>query len=225
MTPSTAERPQISAEDFEELVRKAPEGVRLELVGGRLYVKGDQIEAEDFEELARRAPEGVKLELIDGKLEVKALPDQRHRAIVMWLLRLFLHLRPELALYPEQGLRIGAYRKGHACADAALAPLDHFIAQDGDWADPDGVLMVVEVTSRDRDTDRRDRIDKVHGYAEAGIPVYLLIDRDSDTLTVFSEPREGTYRQRPSYPYGATVRLPAPVGITLDTEKLKDYAD
>ncbi|NEA67114.1 Uma2 family endonuclease [Streptomyces sp. SID12488] len=218
-------RPQMSREDFEELAGKAPANVQLELVDGRLYVKGDQIEVKDFEELARRAPEGVKLELIDGKLEVKPLPDQRHGAVVMWLIRLFVRLRPELALYPEQGLKIGTYRKGHANADAALAPLDHFIAQDGEWADSEGVLMVVEVTSHDRDTDRRDRIDKVRGYAEAGIPVYLLIDRDNDTLVVYSEPKNGTYQQNPSYPYGAVVELPAPVNVTLDTEKLKDYAD
>ncbi|WP_079084904.1 Uma2 family endonuclease [Streptomyces dysideae] len=225
MTPSTAQRPQMSAEDFEELAARAPKHVKLEFLGGRLYVKGDRIEVEDFEELARKAPEGVKLELIDGKLEVKPLPDQRHRAIIMWLIRLFMQQRPELALYPEQGLRIGAYRKGHACADGALAPLDHFIAQDGDWADPDGVLMVIEVTSHDRDTDRRDRIDKPRGYAEAGIPVYLLIDRDNDTLVVHGNPRGGIYQRRPSYSYGATIELPAPVNITLDTEKLKDYAD
>ncbi|MFF5534257.1 Uma2 family endonuclease [Streptomyces cinerochromogenes] len=225
MTPSTAQRPQMSVEDFEELARRAPENVQLELVNGRLYVKGDRISPEDFEELARQAPEGVKLELIDGKLEVKPLPEQRHRAIVVRLSRLFMQRRPDLALYPEQGLKVGAYRKGHACADGALAPFDHFIAQEGDWADPDGVLMVVEVPSRNRDTDRRDRIDKVRGYAEAGIPVYLLIDRDVDELVVHSNPVGGVYQQRPSYPYGATVQLPPPVSIDLDTEKLKDYAD
>lgn len=225
MTPSTAQRPQMSAEDFQELARRAPKNVQLEFINGRLYVRGDRISVEDFEELARAAPEGVKLELIDGKLEVKPLPDQRHRAIVMWLLRLFVQQRPELALYPEQGLKIGTYRKGHACADGALAPLDHFIAQEGDWADPEGVLMVVEVTSHDRDTDRRDRIDKVRGYAEAGIPIYLLIDRDNDTVTVFSAPKEGRYQQAPASPWGAIVELPSPVNITLDTEKLKDYAD
>ncbi|MFD3379950.1 MULTISPECIES: Uma2 family endonuclease [unclassified Streptomyces] len=218
-------RPQMSMEDFEELASKAPENVRLEFLDGRLYVKGDHIEVEDFEELARRAPEGVKLELIDGKLEVKPLPDNRHRAIVMWLIRLFLQLRPELALYPEQDLKIGTYRKGHASADGALAPLDHFIAQEDDWADPKGILMVVEVTSHDRDTNRRDRIDKVRGYAEAGIPIYLLIDRDNDTVVVYSGPKNGRYQQSPSYPYGTVVDLPAPVNITLETEKLKDYAD
>jgi Uma2 family endonuclease len=215
----------MSQEDFEELAGKAPTNVQLEFLDGRLYVKGDHIEVEDFEELARKAPEGIKLELIDGKLEVKPLPDQRHRAIVMWLMVEALQQRPECRLYPEQGLKIGAYRKGNACADAALAPLDHFIAQEGDWATPEGVLMVVEVTSRDRDTDRRDRIDKVRGYAEAGIPMYLLIDRDNDTVVVHNDLKTGAYQQSPSYPYGAVVELPAPVNITLNTEKLKDYAD
>ncbi|MGW0766793.1 Uma2 family endonuclease [Streptomyces sp. NPDC002676] len=79
--------------------------------------------------------------------------------------------------------------------------------------------------SRNRDTDRRDRIDQVRGYAEAGIPIYLLIDRDNDTLVVHNELKDGRYQQSPSYPWGATVELPPPVGITLETEKLKDYAD
>ncbi|MEV6050322.1 Uma2 family endonuclease [Streptomyces sp. NPDC052107] len=99
------------------------------------------------------------------------------------------------------------------------------MAQEGDWANPDGVLMVVEVTSRDRDTDRRDRIDKVRGYAEAGIPICLLIDRDNDTLVVHSEPQDGRYQQSPSYRWGVAVALPSPVNVTLDTEDLKDYAD
>ncbi|MFF9808959.1 Uma2 family endonuclease [Streptomyces coeruleorubidus] len=90
---------------------------------------------------------------------------------------------------------------------------------------PDGALMAVEITSHDRDTDRRDRIDKPVGYAAADIPVYLLIDRDNHTLTVFSEPQDGRYQQISPHPWGATVELPAPVNITLDTEKLKDYAD
>ena len=166
MTPGTAQRPQMSVEDFEEL--------------------------------ARRAPEGVKLELIDGKPEVKPLPDQRHRAVVVWLSRLFMQQRPELALYPGQGLKVGACRKGHACADGALAPFDHFIAQDGEYADPEGVLLVLEATSHDRDVDE---------------------------LVVHSTPEGGVYQQRSAHPYGATVQLPSPVDITLDTEKLKEYAD
>lgn len=183
-----------------------------------------QMAVEDFEELARHAPETVTLEFINGKLEVKPVPDGDHGEIIMWLLRQCMQQRPESGLYVEQGLKIESYRKGRARPDATLVPLRHFSGE-GEWADPEGVLMVVEVTSHDSDTDtdRRDRVEKRDGYAEAGIPVYLLVDRDADTLTVYSEPKDGTYHQDASYPYGATVEIPDPVGITLETEELKDY--
>lgn len=178
---------------------------------------------EDFEELARKAPETVTLEFINAKLEVKPVPDQLHRAMVMWLLTECMRQRPELLLYPEQDLKVEAYRKGRAIADGALAPVDHFVKHDGEWADPDGVLMTVEVTSWDRDTNLRDRVQKRDGYAAAGIPVYLLVDRDAEELVVYSEPRRGAYKACTSHPYGDAVKLPEPVSITLETEKLKDY--
>jgi Uma2 family endonuclease len=191
MTPSTADRPDMSVEEFEEL--------------------------------AHRAPETVTLEFINGKLKVKPVPDGDHGEIYMWLMQQCMQQRPNVGLYPEQGLIIPTYRAGRAKPDGALAPIGNF-AGHGEWADPTGVLMVVEVTSYDSDTDRRDRREKRSGYAAADIPVYLLIDRDDHTLTVYSEPENGTYEQGPTYKYGDTVTLPDPVGITLATEKLKDYA-
>jgi Uma2 family endonuclease len=223
MTPSTADRPVMPFEDFEELAEAAPEHVRLEYVDGRVRTK-DPLSVEDFEELERRAPETVRLEYINGKLEVKAMPDGNHRSIFMWLLRQCMQHRPDLDLVPESGVKAEAYRKGRARTDGTLVPVDHFKG-DGEWSDADGSLMAVEITSHDRDTNQRDRIDKPTGYAEADIPVYLLIDRDNDTITVHSEPKDGRYQQSPSYPWGATVEIPSPVNITLDTEKLKDYAD
>jgi Uma2 family endonuclease len=222
MTPGTDERPQMSVEDFEELARRAPETVSLEFLGGRVSVKHGPIDVEDFEELARVAPETITLELINGKLEVKPVPDGDHGEIIMWLLRQCMMQRPELALYPEQGLRIDTYRKGCIKPDGALAPVGYFAGQD-EWASPEGVLMTVEVTSGDRDTERRDRQEKPRAYAYAGIPVHLLIDRDNDTLVVHSAPQNGVYQNRRPYHYGSTVRLPSPVAITLETEKLKDY--
>lgn len=224
MTPGTDERPQMSVEEFEELARRAPETVILEFWDGRVHVKHGPISVDDFEELARVAPETVTLELINGKLEVKPVPDGDHGSIIMWVLRQCMIQRPELALHPEQGLRIDTYRKGCIKPDGALTAIDYFAGQD-EWASPDGVLMTVEVTSKDRDADRRDRQEKPHAYAYAGIPVYLLVDRDHDTVVVYSSPENGVYQNRRPYHYGSTVRIPAPVAITLETEKLKDYAD
>jgi Uma2 family endonuclease len=152
------------------------------------------------------------------------MPDGNHREIFMWLLEQCMQHRTDLRLYPEAGLKTEAYRKGRARADGALAPRKHFVGQ-GEWDGREGVLMVVEITSHDNDTNSRDRLEKPIGYAEADIPVYLLVDRDSNSLTVFSEPKDGAYQQHPTYPYGAAVPLPDPVGFTLDTEELKDYTD
>ncbi|MEV7545147.1 Uma2 family endonuclease [Streptomyces sp. NPDC089915] len=186
------------------------------------FAEHPQMTAEEFEQIARTAPETVTLEFIQGKLEVKPVPDGDHDEIVMWVLRHCMQQRPELALYPERGLAVEKYRSGRARPDGVLAPVGTF-AGTGEWADPAGVLMVLEVTSHDADTDRRDRNEKRDGYAAAGIPVYLLIDRDTCAVTVHSDPGTGRYHQSPSFPYGATVKIPTPVGITLNTESLKDF--
>lgn len=183
-----------------------------------------QMSTEEFEELARRAPELVRLEFIHGKVQVKPVPNGNHAEIVKWLQKLCMQHRPDLWLYPEQGLAIETYRKGRARPDGVLAPDEHF-AGAGEWAVPTGVLMTAEATSHDADTNRRDRVEKPDGYAAAGIPVYLLVDREACSVTVFTEPEKGTYRSATTRPFGAVVELPAPVGFTLDTEKLKEYAD
>ncbi|MFF4118418.1 hypothetical protein [Streptomyces sp. NPDC001714] len=41
----------------------------------------------------------------------------------------------------------------------------------------------------------------------------------------YSEPEDSRSQQTASYPWGTPVELPEPLGFTLDTEKLKDYAD
>lgn len=183
-----------------------------------------QMSVDEFEELARRAPEMVRLEFISGKVQVKSVRDGNHGEIVKWLQKRCMQFRPELWLYAEQGLCVDMYRKGRARPDGALAPDDYFVGQ-GEWSGAEGVLMAVEVTSRDADTEQRDRVEKRDGYAAAGIPVYLLVDRDVSSLTVHAEPEKGEYRSVTIRPFGAVVELPDPVGITLETEKLKDYAD
>ncbi|MFF3730060.1 Uma2 family endonuclease [Streptomyces sp. NPDC002476] len=180
---------------------------------------------EVFEDLARhaiRAEEALRLEFVNGKLGVKAVPDGDHGRIIAWLTRICMQSDPGNWLFAEQGLRIGTYRKGNARPDGSLASLDTFVGQ-GEWASPDGVLMVVEVTSYDEDTDRRDRVEKPRAYAETGIPVYLLIDRDTCEVKVHSEPDGVRYERVVTVPYGKTVELPDPVGIELDTEPLKDW--
>ncbi|MFJ3667663.1 Uma2 family endonuclease [Streptomyces sp. NPDC090106] len=183
-----------------------------------------QMSVEEFEELERRAPDTVRLEFIKGKVQVKGVPDGNHSEIYMWLLEQCMRLRPDLRLHPERGLKTESYRKGRARADAVLVPR-RSLKGHGEWSEAEGVLMAVEITSYDSDTNQRDRIDKPDGYAAAGIPVYLLVDRDDCTVTVFTEPKDGRYRRQLNEPFGATLTLPDPVDISLDTEPLKEFAD
>ncbi|MEV2223253.1 Uma2 family endonuclease [Nocardia vinacea] len=183
------------------------------------------ITTEQFEELAQaadRIAEGLRLELIEGQLGVKAMPDGDHDRIIQWLIRVFLMFRPELFVTPERGLKIDRYRKGRARPDGVLADADAFVGQ-GEWADPESVLLAIEVTSDDRDTDRRDRHEKPRAYADTGIPIYLLIDRDSCEVSVYSKPKGNRYEQIVTVPFGAVVKLPEPVDVELKTEPLKNW--
>ncbi|WP_327594079.1 Uma2 family endonuclease [Streptomyces chartreusis] len=187
-----------------------------------------QLSVDMFEritEFAEREDETVRFEFIDGRIGLKKVTNGNHGAITMWLIRQCMRARPELDLNPLQGLKVEAYRQGRARPDGVLAPVDHFVGQ-GDWADPHGVLMAVEITSYDSDTHNRDRVEKPRAYAEAGIPVYLLIDRDSLSVLVHSDPDlEDGYRDIHVVRLGGKVVLPDPVGIELDTEELKLYFD
>lgn len=79
---------------------------------------------------------------------------------------------------------------------------------------PDGVAMVVEVTSTKAD---RDRIAKRHCYALAGIPLYLLVDREEGTATLFSDPKARDHAEAHIVHFGKPLPLPAPFGFDLDT--------
>jgi Uma2 family endonuclease len=183
-----------------------------------------QMSVEEFEAIASAAPETVTLEFINGRIGVKKAADGDHQTIVTWLARRCMQARPDLDLYQAQGLRVETYREGRAKPDAVLTPEAHF-AGHGEWADPSGALMVVEVTSYDSDTDRRDRHEKPAAYGQAGMPVYLLIDRDSCTITMHSTPDRniGGYRDIHTAKFGEKVLVPEPIGIELDTEVLKNY--
>ncbi|MDJ1135521.1 Uma2 family endonuclease [Streptomyces iconiensis] len=183
-----------------------------------------QMRVEEFEAVAAGSPETVTLEFLGGRIGVKKGPDGDHDEIIKWLMKRCMQHRPDLWLYPERGLIVEAYRKGRARPDGALAPDGHFSGH-GEWAESDGVLMTVEVTSYDPDTDRRDRWEKPAAYAAAGIPVYLLVDREAGTVTVHSAPDPGRelYRDTHTVRFGEEVELPAPVGFVIGTDVFKEH--
>jgi Uma2 family endonuclease len=77
--------------------------------------------------------------------------------------------------------------------------------------------LVVEITSKLNAS--HDRVQKVAGYAQAGVPLYLLIDRwapGGPTVTLYGEPKGDVYRTLWAGTFGAAVQLPVPFDVLIE---------
>ncbi|MFE3638235.1 Uma2 family endonuclease [Streptomyces sp. NPDC059168] len=81
----------------------------------------------------------------------------------------------------------------------------------------DGVAMFLEVTSTRPGTDRGARRRRP---ARAGIPLYLLVDREASSLTLFGEPGSDDYRRHGTLPFGRPPALPESFALDLETSEL-----
>jgi Uma2 family endonuclease len=83
---------------------------------------------------------------------------------------------------------------------------------------PRQTLLVVEVTSESNgDTDRIVRRRRCAGY---GAPLYLVVDRQRRSCTLYAEPGELGYSKVDGpHPFGTPVQLPAPFDLELDTSE------
>lgn len=76
--------------------------------------------------------------------------------------------------------------------------------------------LICEITSTNAATDR---VLKMHYYAVAGIPWYLLVDPDPVTLRLYRLDGD-KYVEEASAGPGETLRLTEPVAATLDVDQL-----
>ncbi|MFF2778714.1 Uma2 family endonuclease [Streptomyces sp. NPDC058052] len=172
---------------------------------------------ETFELFSAQAPKGWRVELIDGEIYVVPPAKGPHEKIVTELVEQVIARRTDKELRNSTG--IGLHLPGgngtlRVIPDLVVAPRDSFDAP-REWHAPDPVLLVAEVASPS--TASRDRVLKIRAYARAGIPVYLLIDREADEVVVCSEPVGDDYTHKSLHKLGAEVPLPAPLGFSLDT--------
>ncbi len=165
--------------------------------------------------LELETPPGFKAELIEGEIVVTPPPDGDHEdAVARFARAVARHAVEELYVSGGRGL---ITPHGRFVPDAAVAPVGTFRDQ-GPWTEPVGVALVLEVTSTHP---RRDREAKRLGYAAAGIPCYLLIDRDEGRATLFTDPADGDYTVHTQAAFGKPLDLPAPFSFALDTEPLR----
>ena len=169
-------------------------------------------------------PEGYCAELVDGEIVVTPPPDRNHGHVIWRILQQVSQSSSTKMDYaPEAGLVVparGIPDENRLIPDAAFAPAELGVFHEGpSWMAPDGIELVLEVTSSRPDLDRNA---KRHAYAGAGIPLYLLVDRQLRRVTLFSHPVRDDYSQTRSAAFGDKLDLPKPFAFTLDTAPFAD---
>ncbi|MFJ6379088.1 Uma2 family endonuclease [Kitasatospora sp. NPDC092039] len=78
--------------------------------------------------------------------------------------------------------------------------------------DPAIFRLVLEVTSSNHSTDLRI---KPTLYAQAGVPVYVIVDRANQRVMVLTDPQEGEYRVHAVHHPGQSFTLPESIGASV----------
>ncbi|TDC26472.1 Uma2 family endonuclease [Streptomyces sp. 8K308] len=170
--------------------------------------------------LTLHTPDGYRAELIEGEIVVSPPPYGHHEHVIARIIRqIHKHSRQEMLCSGHKGLVLpgigGLFPPNHVIPDLTVVPEEPGVFKGAPpWMEAEGVALVVEVTSSKPD---RDRIDKRRAYAQAGIPLYLLVDRDQETVTLFGRPERDDYAKVVPAAFGRSVPLPDPFGFELDT--------
>lgn len=179
---------------------------------------------EEADSLMERLP-GYRVEIIGGVLTVTPPPDGAHARALTKLMRPFLMAGldgGETEVLQAVGLWLPDGPEDFAVPDLALVDADfeeHLV--EFNCYEPAVFRLVLEVTSSNYRNDLRN---KVVAYAQAKIPVYVIVDRKHDRVHVLTSPLTSEYDSHEVYAPGQQIILPSSIGaeVKLDaTELLK----
>ncbi len=164
------------------------------------------------------APRGCKVEIVEGLITVAPLSSVAHNGVAGRVQRRLHDVVPEeWGVYQRLPLAVPG-RLGLFESDLAVVPEALLRAGDEQLILASKAELVGEIVSAATATN--DRIHKLAGYAQAGVPLYLLIDSlapSGPTVTLYGEPDGETYRVLYAGEAGDQVVLPAPFRCTLHT--------
>ena len=163
------------------------------------------------------APEGWRPEITPEGIFIAPPPSGAHHRIAARIDRaLATAIAADLEVHQTSGIAIasiGALFMPDLCVlhGAQVPPRPEPVPAEH-------LLLAVEITSRNNA--EHDRKRKKRAYAQAPIGQYLLVDafdEDGPTVSLFSDPVAGVYRNTVRTPFGHQVSLAAPVELILDT--------
>lgn len=172
--------------------------------------------------LADRNP-GYRVEIIGGLIVVSPPPDAPHARALTRLMRPFIASGidgDEAEVLQGIGLWLPTGTEDYAIPDLAIVDVDieeHYV--ENNCYDPAPFRLVLEVTSSNWKADLQT---KVTAYANAKVPIYVVVDRKHQRLHVLTDPAEGAYTNHRVHAPGELVTLPDSLGakVTLDVAEI-----
>jgi Uma2 family endonuclease len=155
-----------------------------------------------------------RIELFDGGLYVTPAPTPRHQHISS---ELMVALRPaarKAGLYVHEAVNVRLRQGRIPIPDLAVTePIDF----DEPVVDAESVRLVCEIVSPSNAS--ADKVLKMHYYAAAGIPWYLLVEQDTGALHLY-ELAGQQHREHSVTAPGQVLHLTEPVDVTISPEAL-----
>ena len=185
---------------------------------------GDRPLIAEANRLMERNP-GYRVEIIGGLILVSPPPDVAHARALARLTRPFTAAGidgSETEVLQGVGLWLPSGSEDYAVPDLVVVDADieeHFVGNN--CYEPVAFRLVLEVTSTNWKADLQT---KVAAYADANVPVYVVVDRKHQRLHVLTDPEGNTYATHRVHAPGELVALPDSLGakVTLDVAEILD---
>ncbi|WP_106428791.1 Uma2 family endonuclease [Streptomyces sp. AA1529] len=165
--------------------------------------------------LTMEVPEGYRAEIIGGNIVMSPWSKGYYLDVMDALVEQLMPRLPEgqRVSYAPFLFALSGQERAYG-PDIYVAARDAFRTHDR-YIDGEALTLVAELTS---DSTRTvDWTDKLPAYAKASVPVYLLLDMQELTLSVFASPTPLGYAERRTYEFGDIVHLPSPFDCDIDT--------
>ncbi|OWA09047.1 hypothetical protein B9W62_14820 [Streptomyces sp. CS113] len=170
------------------------------------------------DEIMERHP-GYRVEIIRGQLLISPLRDAHHgctlTTLTIKLAKAGLH-DDIVNVLQGVGLWLPLEAEDYAVPDLSVvdADIEQHHVRNNTYA-PSSFRLVLEVTSENW---KYDLETKVAAYAEAKVPIYLIVNRRHNRLHVLTDPTGADYSTHRVHSPGETVTLPDSLGaeVTLD---------
>ena len=166
-------------------------------------------------------PEGWRAEILEAGVTMTPPPGNGHNVIAGRLIRrLATALRDDWDVYTTLGVSVRGIKRLYEPDLVVVPRADLNSRPDREPVPASLAKLVVEIVSRGNA--RTDRVEKLWAYAQAPVPLYLLIDRFDEagpTVTLYSEPEDGHYQRSERVPFGEAITLPPPIGLVLETKE------